>query len=52
MVKEYLCLSPACPFSVLNGETASSDKKEAEKFKKEFSDLTKAESFVPQPVLN
>ena len=33
-----------------HGEAASTKKKEAKKFKKEFSDLIKAESFVPQQV--
>ena len=31
---------------------ARSNKKEAKKFKKEFSDLIKAEGFVPQQVFN
>ena len=31
-----------------HGEAASSNMKEAEKFKREFSDLIKAEGFVPQ----
>ena len=30
----------------------SSNKKEAKKFKREFSDLIKAESFIPQQVFN
>ena len=34
-----------------HGEAASSNKKEAEKFKKEFSDVLKA-GFVPQQVVN
>ena len=37
---------------ISHGEATSSDKKEAEKPKKEFSDIIKAEGFVSQHVFN